>query len=423
VTTSVVILSYRPGDWLAAAVKSVIDQADEVVVVDNGSPAATASLQARRWGARVLRSERNLGFAGGVNLGVTATTGDVIALLNDDAVAGTDWLARAQDLLGEREVAAVAPKVRLAVPYREIVLQGEELRAPGDPRVLGRQVRSVKVDGNEVLTELLGGIYPLEESGGDRWRWTQGSHAWYVPLPADASNQEVEVLMDGAPAPSGPTCRLINSAGIYLRADGYAGDLGLGAPDDGRFDRRSDRFALSGTALAFRAETWHRIGGLAGGFFAYYEDIDWCWRANLAGFRLVYDPSSTVDHLRSATSGGASAVRVMAERNRTLSMVRSGPALHVAQALAERWQEGADGGVRAGIARRLPWAVGTRITEAARRASRERPTMQRARRIWTGRAHAPTTRASGATRTPSEVWARWAGVDNTWDDGPYRSDW
>jgi GT2 family glycosyltransferase len=421
-TTSVVILSYRPGSWLTDAVKSVVSQADEVVVVDNGSADASASLRARQAGARVVRSERNLGFAGGVNLGIKATTGDIIALLNDDAVAGTDWLARAREVLIEPEVAAVAPKVRLATPYRQVVLPDNEQHAPGDPRMLGRQVRSVQVEGREVLSDLLGGVHQLEEANGDTWRWTEGRRAWYVPLPAGA-DAAVEVLVDGQPAPPGPICRLINSAGLYLRPDGYAGDLGLGAPDDGRFDDRWDRFALSGTALVTRAETWRRIGRLASGFFAYYEDIDWCWRANLAGFRLVYDPSTSVDHLRSATSGGAAAVRVMAERNRTLSMVRNGPILHAAQALTDRWREGPDGGVRAGIGRRLPWAIGTRITEAARRASTERPTMQRARHLWAGGAHSPATRTSGAARTPSEVWNQWAGVDNTWDLSPYRSDW
>jgi hypothetical protein len=248
------------------------------------------------------------------------------------------------------------------------------------------------VDGVEVIADLLGNVHRVEESGTDRWRWTVGRGAWYAPLPKGTDGQHVEVLVDGEPAPAGPICRLINSAGLYLRPDGYAGDLGLGAPDDGRFDDRWDRFALSGTALVTRADTWRRIGGLAAKYFAYYEDIDWCWRANLAGFRLVYDPSSVVEHLRSATSGGAAAVRVTAERNRTLSMVRNGPALRVVEALAARWREGPDGGVRSGIARQLPWALTTRMSEAARRASTERPTLQRARRLWTGGAHSPATR-------------------------------
>jgi hypothetical protein len=199
------------------------------------------------------------------------------------------------------------------------------------------------------------------------------------------------VVIDGETAPPGPTCRLVNSAGLYLRVDGYAGDVGLGSPDDGRFDERQDRFGLSGTALVTRAETWRRLGGLAGEYFAYYEDVDWCWRANLAGWRLIYDPSSTVEHLRSATSGGASAVRVMAERNRTLTMVRNGPRTRAYDALAVRWRGGPDGGVRRGIARLLPWALASRMVAAPHWACK-----------------------------PADVWERWAGVGTAWDDGPCR---
>ena len=50
----------------------------------------------------------------------------------------------------------------------------------------------------------------------------------------------------------------------------------------------------------------------------------------------------------------------MAERNRTLTMVRNGPRPLVAKALRDRFHNGPDGGVRAGIARLLPWALASR---------------------------------------------------------------
>jgi GT2 family glycosyltransferase len=63
----------------------------EVVVVDNGCTDATSEWCAAE-GARVVRSSVNLGFAGGVNLGLAEARGDVVVLLNNDALATPCWL-------------------------------------------------------------------------------------------------------------------------------------------------------------------------------------------------------------------------------------------------------------------------------------------------------------------------------------------
>ena len=87
-SASVVVVSYRPGDWLPSCLKSVVSQADEVVLVDNGSKGFGAARLGWQVGARVLRLPSNTGFAPAVNLGVAACTGDLVGLLNDDAIAG-----------------------------------------------------------------------------------------------------------------------------------------------------------------------------------------------------------------------------------------------------------------------------------------------------------------------------------------------
>jgi GT2 family glycosyltransferase len=193
-----------------------------------------------------------------------------------------------------------------------------------------------------------------------------------------------EVLVNGAPAPPGPVVRLVNSAGAFLDERGYAGDIGADEADDGRFDRQVDRFSVSGCAFVTRMATWKLLGPFAAPYFAYYEDADWCWRAHLAGMRVVYDPTASVVHRRSASSGGRHEawVRVMAERNRTLTMVRNGPAGLARRALAQRARSGPDGGVRQGVARLLPWALASRAHQSRR---------------W--------------DVSPLEVWSTWAGTE------------
>jgi len=390
VKTSAVVVSYKPGSWLAPCLASLTGQADQVVLVDNGSEGAEASRVGREAGAIVVRSPTNRGFASGVNVGVARATGDVVALLNDDAKAGPNWLEASAKALEDPNVAAVGPKILLAGWYREVVLPDDDWHAPGDARPLGRQVRSVTVHGAEVMPVAIGqGLHRLERDGKDVWRWTAGRRPWYVPLP-DGCGPEATVLVDGQAAPPGRAVHVVNSAGAYLDTRGYAGDIGEAAPDDGRFDQPAETFALSGAAFVFRAATWHRMGPFAGYFFAYYEDIDWCWRARLAGLRLVYDPAATVEHRRSASSGGEHDpwVRVTAERNRTLTMVRNGPRERVVAALAERATGGPDGGVRRRTALALPRALFERAL---------------LRRHW--------------AISPGEVWSTWAGRQSLQPDG------
>src|SRR5262245_46226894 len=123
-------------------------QADEVIVVDNGSVAGEVSAIARDGGAVVVRLPANAGFPGGVNAGVGASTGDVIALLNDDAMADPGWIESAIPTLSEPDVAAVSPKLVFAHPYAEVRFDDQPRFVGADPRPLGRAIRSVNVGGD-----------------------------------------------------------------------------------------------------------------------------------------------------------------------------------------------------------------------------------------------------------------------------------
>lgn len=382
--STVVVVSHSPASPLKACLESVIPQADEVLVVDNGSSDGVASRIARDLGAQSFRLPRNIGFAGGANAGIAGARGDVVALLNDDAIAGPGWLAAACALLRDPAIAAVGPKVMLSGRYYEIVFDDEPGYAPGDPRPLGRCITSATLGGADVLDRLLGpGIHRLEtRQPSSRWRWTAGRRPFYVPVLESQVDQDV--LLNGEPIVRGRVVELVNSAGSYLRADGYAGDIGDGQADDGRFDATTERFSLSGVAFVTTRAALDKVGPFEPRYFAYYEDTDWCWRARLMGLRLIYAPSITVRHLRGTTSGGGASPRVqyLAERNRLLTLLRNAP---LALALGETWRKrrgGGDDGVAEVIAR------------GAVRALSQRAIL---RRTW--------------TNAPRDVFDRWAGVD------------
>lgn len=110
--TSALIVSFNTCSLTLEAIASVISEPNtEVIVVDNashdGSPDAIA---ARHPTARVVRSERNLGFAGGVNRAAAEARGDALLILNSDARLEPGALSRLLALLRETPRAAlVAP--------------------------------------------------------------------------------------------------------------------------------------------------------------------------------------------------------------------------------------------------------------------------------------------------------------------------
>ncbi|MBS1868521.1 MAG: glycosyltransferase family 2 protein [Actinobacteria bacterium] len=57
-----------------------------------------------------------------------------------------------------------------------------------------------------------------------------------------------------------------------------------------------DVLAVSGAALMIRADVFAALGGFEPGYFMYHDDVDVCWRARLAGWRVRFVPEATVVH-------------------------------------------------------------------------------------------------------------------------------
>lgn len=118
---AVVILTYNaPADMLRSAVSSVLagGGADHLIVVDNGSSAAESLALFPEGRVHLLNTGRNLGFAGGMNVGIEAAMAagaDHVALLNDDMVVDPGWLEILVGELGrDPSLGAVQPKLLFA---------------------------------------------------------------------------------------------------------------------------------------------------------------------------------------------------------------------------------------------------------------------------------------------------------------------
>lgn len=71
--------------------------------------------------------------------------------------------------------------------------------------------------------------------------------------------------------------------------------------DLGQYDIAAPIFWASGASLFIRANVYHQLKGFDDFFFAHQEEIDLCWRAQLAGYKIYSCPSSIVYHVGGGT--------------------------------------------------------------------------------------------------------------------------
>lgn len=67
--------------------------------------------------------------------------------------------------------------------------------------------------------------------------------------------------------------------------------------DENQYDETINCFWASGAATFIKAKAYNSIGGLDVDFFAHMEEIDLCWRLQLAGYTIKCIPASTVYHV------------------------------------------------------------------------------------------------------------------------------
>lgn len=240
---SIVIPAWNGVTWIADCLRSVGLQCrpgDEIIVVDNGSTDGTPDFVARDFPqARLIRLERNLGFAGGINRGLEAARGDVLVLINQDVTLREGCLDALRRRLDE-----------------------------SGPGIVGCKL-----------------LYP-----------------------------------DG---------RTIQHAGGIIRYPRAEPDhRGYRQIDDGRWDSVAQVDYASGAVFAFSRAVLRAIGPFDEGFYpAYFEEVDYCFRARAAGFAVIYEPAAVAVHHESQSLDVGSLARQQAvQRNRLRFVLKSYPA-------------------------------------------------------------------------------------------------
>jgi N-acetylglucosaminyl-diphospho-decaprenol L-rhamnosyltransferase len=253
-----VVVSWNGAHLLPNCLDSLLAQtvaADlEVVVVDNASEDGTTTMLSERYpGANVVRSESNLGFAGGADLGLANFAGPFIALLNNDATFDRDAIEQMISVMeqaGNERVGAVTAKILLAGTY--------------------------KLDRGFTEATVPTGSFKRDDG-------------WLVPVEPDSPG----------------SIHVVNSTGNVVTRRGIGTDRdwlrteGLISPD-------AEVFGFCGGAALLRTAALDEVGGFDGELFLYYEDTDLSWRLRAGGWSIQYSELAIAHHLHAATSDSAS---------------------------------------------------------------------------------------------------------------------
>jgi GT2 family glycosyltransferase len=140
----------------------------------------------------------------------------------------------------------------------------------------------------------------------------------------------------------------LESTGDFLSSAGIPFQRGRGESDVGQYDDENEIFSACGGASLYRRRMLAQVGLLDEKYFAYYEDVDLCFRARLAGWRVHLVPSAVVTHSGGATSSGIRGFnRYHTARNLWFLLVKNVPGpllpglLFKAAAIQTSWLMGA----------------------------------------------------------------------------------
>jgi GT2 family glycosyltransferase len=146
-----------------------------------------------------------------------------------------------------------------------------------------------------------------------------------------------------------PARPVFDSTGIFFTSNLRHFDRGSKEPDCGQFEQPEYVFGATGAACLYRRAMIEDIS-LAGeffdnDFFAYREDADVAWRAQLYGWKCLYTPSAVAYHVRSVLPSNRASlpavINMHSVKNRWLLRIKNmTAALYRRHWLAVTWRDG-----------------------------------------------------------------------------------
>ena len=122
-----------------------------------------------------------------------------------------------------------------------------------------------------------------------------------------------------------PEKDVIDSAGSYFLNTGFLYHFGHNKKDSSKYNAESEVFSMKGAAMLYKKSVLDKIGVFDNGYFAYFEETDLCHRTWLAGYKILYIPTSEVYHKGGMTSKRmlSSFIQYHSYKNRIFTLLKN----------------------------------------------------------------------------------------------------
>ncbi|CAI3704900.1 Glycosyltransferase family 2 protein [Clostridium neonatale] len=323
---SIIIVNYNGKRYIDTLFESLYNlQLDnikiEIIFIDNASSDGSIDYLKKKYKSNILKivkSNENLGFAGGNNLGVKSCNGKYIVFLNNDTKVDKLWIKTLYERIKDDDsVGMINSKLLFFYDFIRInTVTNDKFKIKKKVSINDKEY---EVD-NKFAKNLL-----LDDN------MTCFGHSYfYLPLLNDYReykfelelseyNKETDYILLGEnkyfPNEDGNIiiilkkdeilrCKtsLIQNAGsgINENYDGY--DIGMSEEDSEKYNEEYEINNGCGASIIMLKEDFEKVGMFDEDFFMYYEDTDLSYRIKKLGKKIIYYPYSIVRHIHTGSS-------------------------------------------------------------------------------------------------------------------------
>ena len=119
--------------------------------------------------------------------------------------------------------------------------------------------------------------------------------------------------------------KTVNFAGSSCDKYGNTVQIGAKTVENELFNKQEQKktFFACGASMLFKRELYNKIKLFDPSYFMYFEDVDFCWRAWIFGYDVIYVPTSIIYHKINRIRENFPKIIYMAQRNKLRTILKN----------------------------------------------------------------------------------------------------